>query len=614
MLSCLYLSNLWCQIPQGGRPTGNRGNQGKPMSDVSEELDTTIYNFFYFERPMLKRNYADTLLDRIDQYDPSIEFGNEHLTLGNLGSASHPFRYSNQENLGLEYGFDQYDLYNFKLEDIKLFEQNRPLNDLYFTPLNGQANFQVKALFSRRFANDVSFHLNYRRINQTGFYQNQFTKTTNLTGAIYIDKKKYRGMYSLVINNNNEENNGGIDINTPQDSISNPLYRRRTNVPIFLIDANSRKEERIYSFKNDFNLFNSKNRNFGVYSNLLWNKGSFRSSDDGVSTDSTYYKSFLVDDRGLRSSLRYNQYQAQAGAFLNLKDRFDFRGGIKFKHHNIHIAGNSIPFNELILEGSLLLNIQPVILDLSADLGLADLAGDFNLKGIATIKNDHFILSGGVRLYRFTPTLKSERLAINDQLFWDQNWLKPFGTELFGSIEVPLLNLKGELKQIVETNSIYYDSTFQAKQFTDVLSITQLSLSHHLKLGPVGIDNDLFYQLSSKSELSLPNVYLQQRLYFQFKMFSKNLETQFGLEGQYMNDFKAYSYLPLTATFGNTDERIKNYYRVNAYTSMKVSQFRFFVRYENLSYFWEDIPFSQVLNNPHFDYNFRLGVRWILKD
>jgi len=312
--------------------------------------------------------------------------------------------------------------------------------------------------------------------------------------------------------------------------------------------------------------------------------------------------------------MSYKQYEAASGVFLDLEDKFNFRGGIRYKHHNITLGSTRLPFNELVLNGSLLIHLKPLVFDLSADLGLADITGDFNLKGLLNFKNKNFNLQGGMRIYRFTPSLKSEKLVLNENLHWDQTWLKPFGSELFGQIEIPILNLKAEIKQIVETNTIYYDSTFQAKQFTDVLSITQLGISHHLKLGPLGLDNDLFYQLSSKSELALPNLYLQQRLYFQFKLFSKNLETQLGVEGQYLNDHNAYSYFPLTGTFGNTDEVINNYYRLNAYTSMKVSQFRFFVRYENFNSFWESTPYSQVIDHPHFDYNFRLGVRWMLKD
>jgi len=194
--------------------SGNTNTRTDQLANLKQEEpkgpDTSIYNYSYRSSLDILEVYDDTLLHRIDIYNPTQQAGNEHLSLGNLASASTPIRYKEQSRLGLNYGYNQYDLYNFSLDSIQIFKLNRPLNHLYFSPFAGQQNFLVKALFAREFSDDISLFVNYRRFNQTGLYDNQPIQTTNLSSTIFVDKEKYKGIFSLLVNTNNEVNNGGI--------------------------------------------------------------------------------------------------------------------------------------------------------------------------------------------------------------------------------------------------------------------------------------------------------------------------------------------------------------------------------------------------------------------
>ena len=608
---CLFIaaSSLIAQVGN----TGQAGGRNAPQTFVDTGPDTTIYNYYNRYTPDEIQIYNDTLLHRIDNYNPALKEWDEHLTLGNLGSSATPMRYEVQKGLGIRYGYDQFDLYNYTLDSIKIFKLNRPLNNLYFSPFLGQDNFLVKALFAREFSDGISLFLDYKRYNQVGTYNNQATQTTNLSSTILLEKEKLKGIYTLLVNTNNEENNGGI---TADSLFRFSNFRRRVNFPIVLNGADTRKESYTFAFLNRYILTDKDKLDTELMHELVWERGAYRSSDVNVATDtdSLFYTDFLVDGRGLRHAIDYGTLSNEFGVKLASTDILKIRLGLIHKYHTINFFQTDERFNELILKGALSTEYKGISLKGNGELGLLDLAGDFDVDGKMNFDNKNLKLSAGLRFYRYTPNLKADRTFINEVELWNNDFSKPLGTAISGRITVPKLRLKAEFKQIVENNTIYWDSLFIPRQLDEVLTVSQLNVKQSLKLGPWHLDHALLLQGISSDSISLPNFHLTQNTYLQFKLFDKKLEAQLGAEAIYFSDYNSKSYLPLTGTFGNTQNRIDNYPILNAYINFKIEQFNFFFRFENINSLWEIFPYYHLDRYPQYDNNFRIGVRWILTD
>jgi len=608
-------------------PKGTQSRKSKKPVQSTIKKDSTLHNYFYIEDIEKKYTFKDSLVNDLDIYNPAHKSREEHFTIGNLGSAAFPIRHQTFDKIGIRHGIEQYDLYNFTLDSIRLHELIRPYNDLYFSPLSSQENFMVKAKFARNFSDGISLHLNYNRIKQQGFYTDQETLTTNFSSSILYQNSNGRqiSLLTLLVNNNNEENNGGVtggDIGTlafdqpVEEFYRFGFYRIRSRIPTVLSDADSRKEQLVYSWLNRYHLVKGNENGSDIYvqHQIDYEKGAFRSSDVTTQTslDSSLYRDFLIDNRGLRYAIKNKSLTNDAKIGFRKSDLLRFATGLKHTWHRYDLGGEDINLNELVAYGDLSTQKGIFSLNGNAQLGLADVAGDLNLKGSIGFSSQYFFINGGIHFYRYRPDLQFQKLYLNQELFWENTFEKPFGTELSGSIDIPLLRLKGRLSQLVETNTLYWDSIALPQQLDEVLSITRLELEQKLKLGIIHLDSRIMYQLVSENQIALPEFLWNERLYLQGKIFKQNLEIQTGFELNYLPDFQSRNYFPLTGNFGNTDESLKAYPLTNAFINAKVSSFRVFFKFENINDFLIEQPLYHVAHYPQYDWNFRFGIRWIL--
>jgi len=112
----------------------------------------------------------------------------------------------------------------------------------------------------------------------------------------------------------------------------------------------------------------------------------------------------------------------------------------------------------------------------------------------------------------------------------------------------------------------------------------------------------------------MPIWYSEHAVYLQGKLF-QSLDFQSGLNLDLVPIASLPSYSPLYGRFyaaNNPDEGF--FYRLDAYASIKVQGFRFFVKYENINDLWQDDVIYQVRNYPQFDNRLRLGVSWNLRN
>jgi hypothetical protein len=98
-------------------------------------------------------------------------------------------------------------------------------------------------------------------------------------------------------------------------------------------------------------------------------------------------------------------------------------------------------------------------------------------------------------------------------------------------------------------------------------------------------------------------------------VFKKAMLAKLGVLFYYNTPYYADGYAPLTGTFFNQNSYAETMVpRLDAYVSFRIWQFRFFIRGENLLYFWEDRNYQTAYRRPIHNVVVRLGVSWRLFD
>ena len=605
------------------QPNPNVISDGRNSSISNDSLGTGLPDSIilqYFKLSDINEVYtvSDTSLDNFfHQYDPVKRKAIDHFNLGNAGSASRPQTFNANPFIGFHTGLRQYDIYNLKLSDFRFFQNNVPHSDVAFTPVSDQQNFIVKSDFSRSFDDGTSISVNYNRIRQEGFYANQTTKITNFGTSLRYqsEDKRYTGFLSFISNVNDEIQNGGVQ----QDTFWRvDILADRQTVPTRTINAQTRYVQRSYSLVNYYQLNNpdKSKLNLLLRYDLSFDRNSYKFSDVDVTSaqDTIEYGQFLTEGRGIRFSNSVNKTGNAFYSYLTNDNNLNARVGLVYDRYTIDQQGFGSVFDNIYLDfkGNI-----PIFGGLSiksnGQLGIGEGIGDFLLKGSLDLDISNWIqLEGGISLYRHTPEMMTRSLVLNGLSFYENEFVKPIGTEFFGKFQIPILNLKGSFKQSIINNSIFYNSEGRPEQFEDIFTATTLTLENNIRWKSIGLNNYLMLQTFSENIYNLPTVFSKHNLYSEFWLFDKVIQSRAGVEFRFQPTHQGADFNPITGNFFQSDVDLGFYPITDIYFTGKLQSFRFFLRFENISNLLNESVQFQTVHYPQYDFKFRFGVSWLL--
>lgn len=119
--------------------------------------------------------------------------------------------------------------------------------------------------------------------------------------------------------------------------------------------------------------------------------------------------------------------------------------------------------------------------------------------------------------------------------------------------------------------------------------------------------------LSTDRNGYLPTFQAYSRLYVKGRLFeAKRLQVVAGVDVAYYNAHSVRSYIPSMDAFywnaiGGTNPGLLN---LHAFVSMGIEQFRFYARFENIGYFWNDKTILEAQGYPIAGTRVRVGITW----
>lgn len=119
--------------------------------------------------------------------------------------------------------------------------------------------------------------------------------------------------------------------------------------------------------------------------------------------------------------------------------------------------------------------------------------------------------------------------------------------------------------------------------------------------------------ISSDKNNYLPTFQGYTRFYIKGRMFkAKKLAATIGVDASYQNGFNVRSYIPSLDAFYWGGSGVSNPGMINLhfFASMGIDQFRFYLRFENIGYFWNDRTIQEANGYPIAGTRIRLGITW----
>ena len=592
--------------------------------DTLPPVDTLILNWYRYADPFAQNPFTDSILHRhFTQYNPLYETDLPWLSLGNLGSAAIPMTQQIERQGGFDPGYHAFDVYAKRTDSLRWYHTNIPFTDLYFSNGKTESDFRVMAKFTKDFANGLNLNIDYSRIMDEGYYQNQATKQSSLITGLRKDWNGGRHQSYLTYLNNihQEENNGGIQ---SLDLLDNPNYDIRLGMPVKLAGSVSRLQEDQVEIRH-FAYFGRKPGDSSDSALLpyyldgraayTWGFFKFYDEDTDNTTDSLFYGPLLTDEIGLRHYIAYDRFSLSpgAGADLGMAGKvhagFDYDWWIyrqepisRSHHHTLKFQA------EWAATWGRRVDLQA-----KGETWLANQAGDYRLEaGLQMRFNDYLLLTARQRLQRCHPAAVEQQLYVSGQLVQENGFIPALTSESRAGIRVPRLGLSAELRYSRMENSIYFHPEALFVQDPGGYDLLELRVQHHARLKGFHWENRLFLYRENAAFLDLPGYYGQSDLYFSGFIFHRRLYLDAGLEVYLTEGFYIPGYQPLTGRFyAQSELKSELYPLVNARLSVKVGSVRFFIRSENLLDLAGLGHYVQASIYPQNDFRtFRLGVRW----
>lgn len=618
------------RVPLG--PRGSVGETGAPtvQQNQEEEVPDTFPVHFLFAGDFT-RIYAfmDTLLDNaFHQYDPVRRREYDYKNLGTPGSAHQSLVYAPRLRRGFDPGLHQYDLYLLDAGRVPFYRLERALTNIGFNRGSEQTNGGFSVQFSRNFSKGLNVSLDYQRLTNTAtnvLFPNQRGRVTALGAGFWLQGKngRYQGFFAFADNKIEHDDNGGI----VEEPVREGAFFTPSSASVNLRQAGTRHRHQEFLYTQYYRLLGgARSDSSGAPGRqlLLSHQIGYRSSqykffDPQPAQDAAYYGAFQTDDRGIRHFLGHekleNQIKLLAAREQDLENGgFPLELGLIHVWHKIRQEPLDSSLQEVFLRGSLALRpAGKILLRGEAFLGVLGSAGDYQVNAsIFMPLGKGLLFQGNAVNQLYSPTLLQQQFFVTQQLVWRNNYSKTLETNLSGRLLFPRLKLELGGAYHLINNLIYFDTAGLPRQTGTPVSIGQFSVRNSLRLWKLFLDNQWVLQAVSEDVVRLPALFGKHSLYFQGMLF-KVMESRLGVDLRYASSYYSDQYFPLTGQFQLQDqEQVLFYPQVDVFFNMKVTKFRAFVKWENLTgSFLNDRLFYQVPGHPWPPASgLRLGFKW----
>lgn len=545
-----------------------------------------------------------------------------HIHLGNTGLAARPLLFLPILRAGFDPGFHAFDVYKWRLEQVRFFQTTRPYSELNYL-LGSRVEQIIEVMHTQNLRPSWNVAFQYRLINAPGFFQNQRTNHNNylLTSRFQSRNLRYNQYLVFLGNKILTAENGGI-VDT-SNILNDPIYKERFNISTYLGGSNP--------FSSNF--FGSKittgNRSneFTVLLRQQYDLGR----KDSVVTDTTViplfyprirfehtlrydrnkyvFQDFVADSAYYRS--RYGLSLRPAGDSVLLIDRWKILSN-DLSMYTFPDARNLQQFLRIGVQ------VQQIIGELAAGRktffntaghatyrnrtrnGRWDLtargqlfftgfnAGDFDMDfGLAReLGKKNGSLELGFSNVSRTPSFLFDPRSSFFLMGGSPSLKKESHTRLMASYQLSRFRLRLQGVYFLTANFTYLRDHRNVKQ-TGLFNVLQVSAHKSFRIGRHwNWHADLWFQQRvGDAELNLPSFFTRHRFAYEGDLGFRNLSIAMGAELRYRSAYRADDYSPALGQFFFQDSTmIRNKLPdISLYAHFRIRPFKAFVRIENLN-------------------------------
>jgi hypothetical protein len=576
--------------------TPRRGS--RIIDDTTKQIyGPTTSGFFYEDEVFLnqKKIYViDTLIRDFHHFTPYQATDYIWQDLGNIGTASRPIFYQVPEYIGVNPGFEVYDLY-WLGRRIRHFDTKSPYTNLKVS-LGGKGRSITDVSFARNINPRWNFGFNFHGLFIDKQIQRQGKGDRNARGTYYDIFTSYQSrdstytlFFNFARNRHRVAEFGGVLVGEEYDR--SEFFQQ--NARRVLTQAESGE------LRMNLHLFHQYEigRALQVYHKFDRSRQGNDFIDVPASAPPGYYEHTEIDSADTFDRSRFVTVRNEAGIKGNLLKLF-YNGYYAIRNFNmdykyldsdtLHVRTSGA---EHYIGGRMMLNLDSVM-TLSGRVELMD-NGNFRIEGELQSR----WLEASIKQNQYEPGFLQQAYRGSHNV-WNNNFSPVNVTQLNGYLHYRTgsFHLSPGITFTRMNNYVFFNQDTSRLQhvmpvqssgshvvFSPELRLS-LNLLRHVSFRTRAIYTSLLE--NSDNAMQVPELFVNAQLAYENIHFGGNLEVHTGVEVHWQSAYNALGYEPATQQFYVQDPRIV--FRSNAYPLMdvflnaKIKRGRIFLKYHNV--------------------------------
>ena len=480
------------------------------------------------------------------------------------------------------------------------------LPHLGFSYSIGQQGCQfLRANYTHAITEKLILDVEYERNSGQGAIRNAGFSNDNV--KLQVQRKGIRYAFQLkgAFQSYNNNHSGGLRT----DSLINDFGLEFS--PVYKINATSRNRAAEVRFKNYLDVLKDSSTMLGLVSNHVYKIRNRIYSEN----DTLYgiYSSIYIDSNN--TSDQYNVAQINNGAGVYFSSRkFYIDALLEHGYWRYQNLGLNTDTNEVDFTSNAFLHLK--FLKVENEI-VFNFIGRFNeFKERASVKYSYrdIEVAAFLRFESRAPSVLQRKYFSNTASYLTSN-LENQGVFQFGAnASYGFLDDKIKLSLFADLASVSNPYLFTDTIWlntTGNYNFSSFGLRSAFRFGVFNFNPSFIY--SPNSINYIPELQAYGRIFVKGKLFkAKKLEALIGVDLSFVSKYESRVYLPVMDTYNwtSTLNNSGNVFNMHAFLSLGISEFRFFVRYENIGYFWSDKTTQTIANYPISPARLRIGLTW----
>lgn len=465
--------------------------------------------------------------------------------------------------------------------------------------------------YQQTFKNNTNLSFRYDKNSlsfETGFIRNNSFSNNSIQFLIDHKSKKYESLFYMNFLNSKRGLSNGILTDTLIDQFGLQY------TPVLKNTANSVNKNFQLGTQHAFNFSgDSLFRHGFVYKNQWSIQNRVYLEGDQATNLKSIYDHIYIDSFATRDQFQTARIN-NAGGYFFKADFLKVEALIQHGYWKYQNLGKYRDTSEIDFQGNVEIKIRQFIINNSVSINLMGAIGNWSNILNASFQQKKWSHNFNFSSISALPNL-FQRAYFSNNYQWHLNGLKPQNqTGINYQIHhKSKFDLTGQIGWKHLKNTYFFRNSTWSNDTLQNINIVSASVRGTLNWKTLYWQPQIIYSVVPDNFQLIPQFDIRSKLFFNKKIFkAKKLDFILGIDLRYQAKYQLADYLSnidlYTLPSSNTSHT--PVLKLDFFTGFQIDEFRFYLKFENIDYFWNPRTNLQQLGYPVAPNVIRLGLTW----